>query len=220
MDGCNLPTGPEPLDCDTPASPDTPAAPPAAAAPDLPAAVQRLAAMPLQGYEACRKVEARALGVRPAVLDGEVKRARTQAAALSAPPLPEPPGAADLAIAVVELAGLDAAACTLALRREAKRLGLTPKELGGFVTGERRRAKAAAAGADGAEAPQPAAPADPRGRIDLYVNRADLPDTAADLAGLLALRPMLFDRGAPVRLAMDTQRNGLVASPLDLAGVV
>lgn len=73
MDACNLPTAPEPLDGDAPASLDTPAVPPLAKpAPDFPAAVRRLAALPLQGYEACRKAEARALGVRPAVLDGEV----------------------------------------------------------------------------------------------------------------------------------------------------
>ena len=216
MNGAAFPSEPEPLDGDASASPDTPAAAPADPAPDFPTAVRRLAALPLQGYEACWKAESRTLGVRPAVLDGEVKRARAAAAALAVSP-PEPPGAADLALAVVKLAGLDAAACMLALRREAKRLGLTPKELGSFVAAERRRAKGAAFGT---VAPQPAAPADPRGRTDLYVNRADLPDAAADLAVLLALRPMLFDRGVPVRLAMDTQRNGLVASPLDLAGVV
>jgi len=84
----------------------------------------------------------------------------------------------------------------------------------------RRRIKAAATGADGSAQYLDEVPADPRGRTDLYVNHADLPDTATDLAGLLAQRPMLFDRGVPVRLAIDTQRGGLVAAPLDLAGVV
>ena len=211
-------------------NPDAPPAPPAAVAPkpDFLAEVGRLAALPVQAYEACRKAEAKALDVRPCVLDAEVKR--TRAAARPATPPPEPPGAADLALAVVKLVGLDAAACTLALRREAKRLGLSQKELAGFVDRERRRARAEQARAERAEAGDStgeasalapdAYPADPRGRTDLYVNRADLPDTAADLAGLLALRPMLFDRGVPIRLAMDTQRGGLVASPLDLAGVV
>jgi len=216
MDACNLPMPPEPMDGNVPAVPAAPPPP----APDFAATVVRLAALPVQQYELNRRTEARALGVRPPVLDGEVKRARAAAAALDAPPLAAPPGAADLALAVVELAGLDAAAYTLALRREAKRLGVTAKELGGFVTGQRRRAKAEAGEADGTDTLQPAAPADPRGRADLFVDRADLPDTAAELAGLLALRPMLFDRGVPVRLALDSQRSGLVAFPLDLAGVV
>lgn len=219
MDACNLPNGPEPMDGDMPTILDAPALP-SASAPDFAVTVARLAALPVQQYELYRRAEARALGVRPPVLDGEVKRARAAAAALDAPPPPPPPSAADLALAVAELAGLDAAACTLALRREAKRLGLSPKELGGFVSTERRRAKAEAAGPDAGNAAPDAAPADPRGRADLFVDRADLPDTAAELAGLLALRPMLFDRGVPVRLALDSQRGGLVASPLDLAGVV
>lgn len=220
MDACNLPIAPEPLDSDTPTAPDAPAAKQSAAAPDFVAAVERLAALSIPDYEACRRPEARALGVRSTVLDKEVKRARPTATALAAPPPPAPPGAADLAFAVVELAGLDAATYALALRSAAKRLGLPPKELNGFVTGERRRAKAEAAGAGGTPLHPDAAPADLRSRTDLYVNSADLPDTAAELAGLLALRPMLFDRGAPVRLAMDSQRGGLAASPLDLAGVV
>ena len=219
MDAYNLPTTPEPepelMDGAAPAIPDAPPLP----APDFAAAVSRLAALPVHDYELRRRAEARALGVRPAVLDREVKHARAAAAALDAPP-PAPPGAADLALAVLDLAGLDAAAYTLALRREAKRLDVTPKDLAGFVTGERRRAKAEAAAADGAPPAQATAPADPRGRADLYVDRADLPDTAEALAALLAQRPMLFDRGVPVRLALDSQRGGLVASPLDLAGVV
>ena len=211
-----------PASDDTPPLPnaDAPTSPPDATAhvPDFPAEVARLAALPTHAYEACRKAEARALGVRPGVLDAEVKRAR--AAASPMPPPPEPPDAGDLAITILELAGLDAAAATLEMRREAKRFGLPFKELAGMVARQRRQARAEQAAAEGGTAADAAAPADPRGRTDLYVDRADLPDTAADLAGLLALRPMLFDRGVPVRLAMDTQRNGLVASPLDLAGVV
>lgn len=216
MDACNLPIAPEPLDSDAPTAAGAPTATQCAAAPDFVAAVGRLAALSIPSYEACRRAEARALGVRPTMLDVEVKRARTAAAALAAAPPPAPPGAADLALAVVELTELDAATYALALRRAAKRLGLSPKELNSFVTDQRRRAKAEAADAEGTTLH----PADPRGRTDLYVNPADLPDTAAELAGLLAMRPMLFDRGVPVRLAMDSQRGGLVASPLDLAGVV
>ncbi|MGI4940702.1 MAG: hypothetical protein ACRYHQ_09095, partial [Janthinobacterium lividum] len=184
-------------------------------APDFNAVVEQLATLPVPEYEACRRAEAVALGVRPGVLDGEVRRAR--AAAVVAPLPPKPSGAADLALAVLGLVRLDAGAYTLALRREAGRLGVTAKELAGLVAGERRRAKAEA---DGANAPTNATPADPRGRTDLFVDRADLPDTAAELAGLLARRPMLFDRGGPVRLAMDTQAGRLIATPLDLNGVV
>lgn len=190
MDTCNLLTMPELLDGNTPVVPDAPAA-----------TVVRLATLPVQDYEACRKAEARALGLRPNVLDAEVKKARAQAAALAAPP---PPGPADLAIAAAELAGLDAAACALALPRVAKRFLLTTKVLGQFVTEARRRVADETAAGDSTGSVPNAAPADPRGRTDLFVDYADLPDTAAELAGLLARSPLLFDRGVPVRLAMDS----------------
>lgn len=183
---------------------------------DFPAVLARLAALPVPEYETCRRAEAKTLDMRPAVLDGEVKRART--AATPAPPRPAPPDAADFAIAVAELAGLDAASYAMALPRAAKRLGVTPKELRGFVTREHRRTEKEAGAPD--TPALPTASPDPRGRADLYVSRADLPDTARDLAALLALCPMLFDRGAPVRLAMDSQAGRLVATPLDLAAVV
>ncbi len=187
-------------------------------------AVLRLAALPALEYETCRKVEARALGVRPTVLDAEVRRRRAERAAAGPDPAaPEPPGAADLALAVVDLAGLDAAGYALAHRREAKRFNMTARELDRLVQRERRRGTAEAAAKADPEPGTPtgaATPLDPRGRTDLYVNRADLPDTAAELAQLLALRPMLFDRGVPVRLATDCQRGGLLAAPLDLNGVV
>jgi hypothetical protein len=64
------------------------------------------------------------------------------------------------------------------------------------------------------------APADPRGRADLFVDAADLPETAADLARRLAGRPLLFDRGGPARLAFDAQRGGMAAEPLTVNGVV
>ena len=219
MDACNLRTAPEPLDGDAPTAADAPAATQSAAAPDFVAAVGRLAALSIPNYEACRREEARILGVRPTVPDSEVKRARTATAALAAPAPPAQPGAADLASTMAELAGLDAATYALALRPAAKRLGLSPKELSGLVTQERRRATAEAANVEGSPLFLDVALADPRGRTDLFVNPADLPDTA-ELAGLLGSRPMLFDHGVPVRLAMDSQRGGLAASPLDLAGVV
>ncbi len=70
----------------------------------------------------------------------------------------------------------------------------------------------------GREAPEP--PADPRGRTDLFVNGADLPDTAAELAAMLATVPHLFERGGPARIARDRSRDGFVVEPLTLNGVV
>lgn len=70
----------------------------------------------------------------------------------------------------------------------------------------------------GREAPEPSA--DPRGRTDLFVNGADLPDTAAELAAMLASVPHLFDRGGPARIARDRSRDGFVVEPLTLNGVV
>jgi hypothetical protein len=67
------------------------------------------------------------------------------------------------------------------------------------------------------EAPEP--PTDPRGRADLFVNGADLPDTARELAAMLATVPHLFDRGGPARIARDRTRGGFV-EPLTIHGVV
>ncbi|TCZ64302.1 hypothetical protein EXY23_06530 [Roseicella aquatilis] len=64
------------------------------------------------------------------------------------------------------------------------------------------------------------APTDPRGRADLLVDSADLPDTAAELATMLATRPHLFDRGGPARIARDRARDGFVVESLTLNGVV
>jgi hypothetical protein len=61
---------------------------------------------------------------------------------------------------------------------------------------------------------------DPRGRADLFVDSADLPDTAAELAHHLAARPMLFNRGCLVRLAPDAVRGGLISDPLTFHGVI
>lgn len=61
---------------------------------------------------------------------------------------------------------------------------------------------------------------DARGRADLFVNSADLPDTAADLAHNLAQMPHLFDRGGPARLAIDRNRDGSVVEALTPIGVV
>jgi len=68
---------------------------------------------------------------------------------------------------------------------------------------------------------EPAAPAgDPRGRADLLIDGADLPDTAAELAKLLAAQPHLFDRGGPARIARDISRGGFVVEPLTVSGAV
>jgi hypothetical protein len=82
-------------------------------------------------------------------------------------------------------------------------------------------------GTGGARTPDPAAlarlpepPTDPRGRVDLPVNNADLPDTAAALAAILATVPHLFDRGGPARIARDRTRGGFVVEALTVNGVV
>jgi hypothetical protein len=65
-----------------------------------------------------------------------------------------------------------------------------------------------------------APPTDPRGRTDLLVNGADLPDTAAELAAMLAAVPNLFDRGGPARIARDRTRDGFAVDALTINGVV
>lgn len=68
------------------------------------------------------------------------------------------------------------------------------------------------------KAPEP--PVDPRGRADLLVDGADLPDTAVELAAMLAVQPHLFDRGGPARIARDQARDCFVVEPLTSNGVV
>jgi putative DNA primase/helicase len=57
-------------------------------------------------------------------------------------------------------------------------------------------------------------------RTDLFVDDADLPDTAAELGKELAKSEHLFDRSGPCRLAHDALRGGSVIRPLKAAGVV
>jgi hypothetical protein len=137
---------------------------------------------------------------------------------------------------VERLADLDSVTLELELPSAARRLSLSVQALRRAVAeeGKRRRAEHAAYevgerarragnGADGgtaAVAEEAPAPVDPRGRTDLFVDLADLPDTAAELADRLAALPHLFDRGGPARLAFDVQRGGMVAEPLTLHGVV
>jgi hypothetical protein len=71
-----------------------------------------------------------------------------------------------------------------------------------------------------AEREPPEPPTDPRGRADRLVNNADLPDTAANLASLLATLPHLFDRGGPARIARDRTRGCAVVETLTINGVV
>jgi hypothetical protein len=53
----------------------------------------------------------------------------------------------------------------------------------------------------------------------LFVDTGNLPGTALALRDHLARRPMLFDRGVPVRLAFDPQRRGMAAEALTPHGV-
>jgi hypothetical protein len=75
------------------------------------------------------------------------------------------------------------------------------------------------------ESPEPAsavvpeAGSDAEALPDLIVTSADLTATARALRDLLAARPMLFDRGGPVRLHPDHTRGGLVATRLTVEGV-
>jgi hypothetical protein len=70
------------------------------------------------------------------------------------------------------------------------------------------------------EEPAEPPPGDSRGRADLLVNGADLPDTATELAGMLAAQPHLFDRGGPARIARDRTRGAHVVEPLTIHSVV
>ncbi len=69
-------------------------------------------------------------------------------------------------------------------------------------------------------APSPGAKASAnRPRPDLHVDDAEMPAVASELAKYLAHRPMLFDRGGPVRLTLDVQGGGMKSSPLTVDGV-
>ncbi len=127
----------------------------------------------------------------------------------------ERPGAA-LSTDVDRVAAMPRADYLTARLGLAKRHGIRVGDLDAMVAEAQRGARATAA----VEAVQVQPPPDPRGRAPLFVNGADLPDTAAELAILLAAVPHVFDRGGPVRLARDAQRGGVAVSPLTLNGVV
>ncbi|MXP63901.1 hypothetical protein E0493_11145 [Roseomonas sp. M0104] len=59
-----------------------------------------------------------------------------------------------------------------------------------------------------------------RQRVDLYVDGADLPDVAVDLADLLTPVPHLFDRNGPARLVYNRPKGGQTIEPLTVSGVV
>ncbi|WP_145136224.1 hypothetical protein [Roseomonas gilardii] len=59
-----------------------------------------------------------------------------------------------------------------------------------------------------------------RQRVDLYVDGADLPDVAADLAALLAKVPHLFNRNGPARLIYDHTKGSQTIESLTVNGVV
>ncbi|MDI3308914.1 MAG: hypothetical protein QJR07_17670 [Acetobacteraceae bacterium] len=117
----------------------------------------------------------------------------------------------------VALAASMARADYLAIRLDMARRHRVPVAELDALRAEAQRA-AQRAGDAKAEPREP--PADPRGRADLLVNGADLPDTAAELAAMLAAVPHLFDRGGPVRIVRDRTRDCMVVEALTLNSVV
>jgi hypothetical protein len=109
---------------------------------------------------------------------------------------------------IARLAGLSAADYETVRRAEAKRLDWRISRLDGEVETARE-----------VNRPPPIVMPDPRGRPDLVIDDAELPDTAADLAKHLARLPMLFNRGGPARLRFDPQRGGMVVELLTAHGV-
>ncbi|HEV7266418.1 MAG TPA: hypothetical protein VGN83_16080 [Falsiroseomonas sp.] len=127
--------------------------------------------------------------------------------------VPESPG--DALRGDVKLAAEMNRADYLTARLDMARLHRIPVAELDAMRAEARRDAMAAEVAEPQEAP-----IDPRGRADLLVDNADLPDTAAALADMLAAVPNLFDRGGPARLARDRTRDAYVVEPLTINGVV
>ena len=140
------------------------------------------------------------------------------AATEQAEPRPKTLGSpgAELAADVTRAAAMPRVDYVVARLGLAKQHGIRAADLDAMVAEVQRETRTAAA-ADTSPAPTPS---DPRGRAPLFVNGADLPDTAAELAAMLAAVPHLFDRGGPARLARDAQRGGVVVERLTLNGVV
>ena len=109
---------------------------------------------------------------------------------------------------ITRLAGLSPRDYEAVRRAEAKRIEWRVRCLDEAIADVRR-----------ANRPRPEIVPDPQGRADLQVDEAELPAVASELAKHLARRPMLFDRGGPVRLTPDLQGGGMKVRPLTVDGV-
>ncbi|WP_376091229.1 hypothetical protein ACE7GA_21345 [Roseomonas sp. CCTCC AB2023176] len=127
--------------------------------------------------------------------------------------------AAALRLDVARAAGMDAAEYATSRRALARRHGVSLSDLDAMRTA-RQRDDAAAERVRQAEDAAPPPDVDGRGRARLYLDPADLPDVARDLAGHLARIPHLFDRGGPVRLREDAGTGAMTADPLTADGVI
>ena len=117
---------------------------------------------------------------------------------------------------VLEAAGMDREDW-LTVRRDLAQLHRVPvAELDAMRTEAQRAGRIKPAAEEPAEPP----PGDSRGRVDLLVNGADLPDTAQALAEILAAQPHLFDRGGPARIARDRTRGEYAVEALTIHSVV
>ncbi|MFO0450515.1 MAG: hypothetical protein ACK52I_17960, partial [Pseudomonadota bacterium] len=112
-------------------------------------------------------------------------------------------------------ANMDRETWAVSRRDMAKRHGVPVTDLDA-MRAQRLRDRRADEADDGADE----APADERGRRDLEVDNADLPDTARDLADRLAEVRNLFDRGGPSRVTLDATRGASVVERLTLNSVV
>jgi hypothetical protein len=128
------------------------------------------------------------------------------------------PSAADALREDLERAAdMDRETWAVSRRKMARRHGVPVTDLDA-MRAQRLRDRRADEAAD--EADEEGAPADKRGRRDLEVLNADLPDTARDLAERLADLPNLFNRGGPSRVTLDATRGASVVERLTLNSVV
>ena len=130
----------------------------------------------------------------------------------------EPPSAADALRAEIERAADMSREDWAVARREMARQHRVPVGELDAMRAQRLRDRRAAEAADDDGVDE--APADDRGRRDLEVVAADLPDTARELADRLAELPNIFDRGGPARVALDMARGASVVERLTLNSVV
>ena len=128
--------------------------------------------------------------------------------------------AALLNLAGLERHGLDYPRAFDAVKRRFKVSSLAIRQAVAVKRADIDRRQAMEAGEGMASATASGLDPDPKGREDLFISAADLPDTAAELAQHLQRLPDLFERGGPVRLAYDAQRKGMMAEPLGIDGVV